>query len=52
MRYFPPDDHVILNVDSSQIEGSYISVACGVKRCVEQFRKEKEDVYSNFIKSI
>ena len=47
----PPDDHVILNVDSSQIEARILVWLAGQEDVVEQFRKG-EDVYSNFASKV
>jgi DNA polymerase I-like protein with 3'-5' exonuclease and polymerase domains len=47
----PPDDHVILNVDSSQIEARILVWLAGQEDVVKQFRKG-EDVYSNFASEI
>ena len=47
----PPDDHVILNVDSSQIEARILVWLAGQKDVEEQFRKG-EDVYSNFASKV
>ena len=47
----PPDDHVILNVDSSQIEARILVWLAGQENVVEQFRKG-EDVYSNFASKV
>ena len=47
----PPDDHVILNVDSSQIEARILVWLAGQDDVVEQFRKG-EDVYSNFASKV
>ena len=43
----PPDDHVILNVDSSQIEARILVWLAGQDDITQQFRNG-EDVYSNF----
>lgn len=43
----PPDDHVIINVDSSQIEARILVWLAGQDDVVNQFRNH-EDVYSNF----
>jgi DNA polymerase len=47
----PPDDYVILNVDSSQIEARILVWLAGQEDVVEQFRKG-EDVYSNFASKV
>lgn len=47
----PPDNHVILNVDSSQIEARILVWLAGQEDIVEQFRKG-EDVYSNFASKV
>jgi DNA polymerase len=47
----PPDNHVILNVDSSQIEARILVWLAGQEDVVEQFRKG-EDVYSNFASKV
>ena len=47
----PPDNHVILNVDSSQIEARILVWLAGQEDVTEQFRKG-EDVYSNFASKV
>ncbi len=47
----PPDDHVIINVDSSQIEARILVWLAGQEDVVEQFRNG-EDVYSNFASKV
>lgn len=47
----PPDNHVILNVDSSQIEARILAWLAGQEDVTEQFRKG-EDVYSNFASKV
>ena len=47
----PPDDHVILNVDSSQIEARILVWLAGQNNVVESFRRG-EDVYSNFASKV
>ncbi len=47
----PPDNHVILNVDSSQIEARILVWLAGQDDVVEQFRNG-EDVYSNFASKV
>ena len=46
-----PDDHVIINCDSSQIEARVLAWLAGQKDLVEQFRKG-EDVYSTFASKV
>ena len=43
----PPDDHVVINCDSSQIEARVLAWLAGQNDVTEQFRKN-EDVYSLF----
>jgi len=47
----PPDGHVIMNVDSSQIEARILVWLAGQHDVVEQFRKG-EDVYSVFASKV
>ena len=47
----PPDDHVIINVDSSQIEARVLVWLAGQHDVLEQFRKG-EDVYSVFASKV
>jgi DNA polymerase I-like protein with 3'-5' exonuclease and polymerase domains len=47
----PPDSHVILNVDSSQIEARILVWLAGQYDQVEMFRNG-EDVYSNFASKV
>jgi len=47
----PPDGHIILNVDSSQIEARILVWLAGQDDVVEQFRNH-EDVYSNFASKV